>query len=798
MSIGIKQGITYNSDCKNMSSIANPIIDNDSNMRYQGFFDVVGNDYDRDFDALGYGLKKTRANKGLILCDDASKLFGVSKGYVSMVLSLPDNIYKGIYHPLLSTTNINEYLLWGVNVGYENPSYPTIYAKLTIQGIEFTVWTNYGKFSIINDISTIYSDTNTTYEFIWSSVPIDDFSMTDFDATMLMRINKENIIVGNAPLNDMDLSGFNFCALDTPDNYYNLESTLVQLSIGNEVPIYLVDELLSSSSSSEELNLNFDDLSLDQMTENPAVVLVSYVNIGTPSITKQLQLTSNQRRFKHLWLPNSAGGNSLTKLNITNTYDPVEDGRYALCPVGVLADPSRTVVIPPGDCWIANRGQGVVTRVGLVEASHCRNTCLNTSTGSTALAYGADDAVMYYFDLQNEIMKLPSSTNYPSNSWGIRGLADDVNVNIWVESGYNSSRRGTWYQIIGDGGFNDSGSIQKYSNATPSCSYGAVCSYGNNYIWSVASYPDFGVVEWFSADDPLNKKGVFGFAKTYGISYSRGYIYIGDWVQVIPGVRRIIRIDERAVEDPNNFLLYTTIFTISGVPGTLLPRHYTVYTHDDSSIDSNRTEDLFINWYGTQSYLGTIRNHKQYANGENISLAWNDHEKYVSVVYGTGIGVMYDLDNNPYIWALSSNTSSVKSFNLDTNQFITFTSTGNTDFPAGNGGHYNYTNFTGTVDEYNVVPVYGTAIYIIDCGQNGSLWKKVCMVLDIPSGSELIISASASDDSSVFSKAIPITNCANISNLNFRGRYLRLLVEFSRVLQSDPSPTITSFSIELG
>ena len=50
--IGIKLGITYYSDCKRMSSIVNPVIDNVSNMRYQGFFDAAWNDYDRDFDSL--------------------------------------------------------------------------------------------------------------------------------------------------------------------------------------------------------------------------------------------------------------------------------------------------------------------------------------------------------------------------------------------------------------------------------------------------------------------------------------------------------------------------------------------------------------------------------------------------------------------------------------------------------------------------------------------------------------------------------------------------------------------------
>lgn len=248
--IGTKQGITYYCECKRMSSIISPTIDNKTNMRYTGFFDETWNEYDINFDNFGYGLKKTRANKGVILCDDASKCFDITKGYVGMVLTLPNEIKNGVYS-LLNSSYLNEYLLWGVNAGNIYPSYPTIYAKLTSSGIEFTIWTVYGKHTLTDNASNISANNKSFYEFIWDASLLDDFDINDFDATMAIRINGEDVAIGNYPIDTMDLSELNFCALDTPLNYYNLECVLNKLILGNEIPASIEEEWHSSSSSSD-------------------------------------------------------------------------------------------------------------------------------------------------------------------------------------------------------------------------------------------------------------------------------------------------------------------------------------------------------------------------------------------------------------------------------------------------------------------------------------------------------------------------------------------------------------------
>jgi hypothetical protein len=796
--IGTKQGITYYSECKHMSSITNPTIGNKVNMRYTGFFTEQWDEYDIDFDTFGYGLKKTRANKGLILCDNAARCFNTSKGYVGMILSLPDNIINGVYQRLNTTSiYLNEYILWGVNIGSIQPSYPSIYAKFTQSGIEFSIWTAYGQYTIVDNSSTIYANNDAFYEFVWDAEPMDDFAMSDFDATMAIRVNGEDTVLGNYPIGSMDLSSSNFCALDSPDNYYNLECTLRRLVLGNEVPTSVEREWHSSSTSSSSSGDRgiyfYDDLLYTDISQEPSMDLVTYTDVD--AVNNYLQITTSSRRFKHLWLPNSGNGNTLSKIDITDTNHPVEVGRYKLA---VSSDnPSRTVVVPPGDCWVASRSYGTVTKIGLTEASHCRNNCLSTSTGTNELSYGQDDAVLYYFDAKTESMRYPSIA--PSSGVAIRGINDDANGNIWVEGGTGGgSRTGTWYKISGDGGLT-TGSITKYANLLPSGSYGSVCSYKNNYIWSV-KYPVMDGIDYFSADDPNNTIGSLGHVETYGIAYSRGYVYAGDY-QSSPDstTRRVVRMNVDLVGNPDNFPMYTTTFTFTNCPQTLyFPRHFTVLTNNDSLIDSERTEDLYINFmgWGISGYLVVIRNHKQYSDGSNIEIDFQLCEKYqLAYSYTTGVGVMYDVNNKPFVWILNSSNTYVQAFDPSQSKLLTFYN-GQTQIALGKTNHYNYTNFTGTVDETSVYPLTGTAIYVIDGVISGRWLKRICLTLDIPTGTSLTISASSSNNSNSFPVAQIITNCADISGLNLKGRYVRVIFQFSRGSQYDPSPTVRDFDVQ--
>jgi hypothetical protein len=192
--------ITYYSDIRNLNSVHNPLMDNSVEMRHSGFFETVKNDQTPYF---GTSLKKTLHNQGRIFCDDASKLFSSTNGYVGLVLSFPNNIQKGV----LSQARFsgNEYMLWAVNMGQTDISSSGIGAFLTKDGIEFRVKTSGGNYSLVDDTTTIFTDQFFEIEFFWDSSGI---STVDENPTMLIRVNNENVIGGIIPIvDDLDVNG---------------------------------------------------------------------------------------------------------------------------------------------------------------------------------------------------------------------------------------------------------------------------------------------------------------------------------------------------------------------------------------------------------------------------------------------------------------------------------------------------------------------------------------------------------------------------------------------------------------
>ena len=216
---------TYYCDCKTVDSISNPVIDNNVGMKYGGFLSESWNYLDRGFN---YGIRKDRSNQGFIFCEDASKLFSSSNGSVGITIRLPFSIVNGIYEPLTQTTDIDEYLLWGVNVGEKDVGFPSVYLKFTRQGIEFTLWGSAGKFTILGN-STIPANQDIWIKCSWNN-DYSDPSIIGFDKKMELRIN-EDVFEGNPPSNNDDFSGLNFYLLDTPRVDGNLECILKKISV---------------------------------------------------------------------------------------------------------------------------------------------------------------------------------------------------------------------------------------------------------------------------------------------------------------------------------------------------------------------------------------------------------------------------------------------------------------------------------------------------------------------------------------------------------------------------------------
>jgi hypothetical protein len=189
--------VTYYSDIKSLKDIHNPLMDNSTLMRHTGFFDVVKNDATPYF---GTSLKKTLHNQGRIFCDDASQLFNITSGYLSLTIALSENIHDGI----LSRAKNNDYMIWGVNMG-ESDIHPSgIGAFFTKDGIEFRVATSNGSYSLTDSTTTIVASKFFEIEFLWD---INGISIVDESPTMLIRVNNKIVIGGVIPIsNDLDVN----------------------------------------------------------------------------------------------------------------------------------------------------------------------------------------------------------------------------------------------------------------------------------------------------------------------------------------------------------------------------------------------------------------------------------------------------------------------------------------------------------------------------------------------------------------------------------------------------------------
>jgi len=247
MPIGVQNGTTYYSEFKNIRSITNPVIDNDVKMKYKGFFVPNWAPQSITFDNFGYGLQKTISNRGGLFCDDASKLFSLQKGYVSLLLDLPYSIINGVYQIL--DDSLDSYILFGINIGRSGISQPSIYAAFTDSGIRFEIWSSYGRFFMIDTYTNAVAGIS-KLEFMWDNNGIDDFDILDFKSTMCIRVNDANIVIGNAPIANDDIGDLSFWCLDTFHGNSNMECIMKNLLIANELPQKIQDEWHSSSSSS--------------------------------------------------------------------------------------------------------------------------------------------------------------------------------------------------------------------------------------------------------------------------------------------------------------------------------------------------------------------------------------------------------------------------------------------------------------------------------------------------------------------------------------------------------------------
>lgn len=333
-------GITYYSDCKSLSSITSPIVDNGVGMKYGGtFYKSVNN---KTFSNPFFGLERTQYNNGFIYCDDASKLFSSYKGRVNISIQFSEDIVDGVY----STVKENdlEYILWGVNIGKQAIATPSIYVKLTKDGIKFTISTSLGQYSIVDNVTNVSSGEKVSLEFIWDSErtykTVYDYtiglsndlledasgsmssdSFDSFWATMAIKVNDVTTVIGNPPISTTDsISDLNFCILGTPYHKNNLECIIGDITIANTF-IKEGDEEWYNSSSSSVINSRSSESSMSNSSFSYNISSNSSDSSNSSSSLKSQSSSSSSSSSNY-------GRIALFKFNETsgtqwyNAYDP--------------------------------------------------------------------------------------------------------------------------------------------------------------------------------------------------------------------------------------------------------------------------------------------------------------------------------------------------------------------------------------------------------------------------------------------------------------------------------------------
>jgi len=82
-------------------------------------------------------------------------------------------------------------------------------------------------------------------------------------------------------------------------------------------------------------------------------------------------VVAQQVRYVYLFVPNSAGYNSLSEINITDPANPKEVSRHYTVPSGFYGNPSRTAIDHYGNAWVGNRATNSLVKVGNLGRGTC-------------------------------------------------------------------------------------------------------------------------------------------------------------------------------------------------------------------------------------------------------------------------------------------------------------------------------------------------------------------------------------------------------------------------------------------
>ena len=248
----------YASDCISIESVCSPLVGHSIGMHVLGFFNKVTPSTERAYigDNIHIsrgGLEKTISNGGVISCKDASNLFSMSGGSVSIRICLPDyDIVNGIYGGFGGSKSvIEDYVLFGVNLGEHYISQPGIYGALTKRGIEFTIWSSGESNTLIANNINVPAGKDLVLTFSWNGDGMSEFTNPESTSSESVSSDKPNMRIvangavyeKNAIIKNDSLSKLSFWLLDTPYRKSDLHIIVRRIEIfsynaqGGELPV---------------------------------------------------------------------------------------------------------------------------------------------------------------------------------------------------------------------------------------------------------------------------------------------------------------------------------------------------------------------------------------------------------------------------------------------------------------------------------------------------------------------------------------------------------------------------------
>lgn len=456
------------------------------------------------------------------------------------------------------------------------------------------------------------------------------------------------------------------------------------------------------------------------------------VGLENQSVKDQLQLSKTSTTLPFFWVPNSGEG-TISKID-TRTGE--ELGRYRTGPTNG-GNPSRTTVDLKGNCWVGNRNTGTAVKVGLSENGQCldrnNNGSIETSNGSTALAWGQDECVL----LEVALNKGTESTHTPGvagavyGGSGPRGIAVDKNNNLWVGT-FNSKM---FYYIDGASG----AILQKLDTSSKSHgSYGALIDQ-SGILWSA----DINNRNLLRLDPATNGMTVVNLGhQAYGLGLDKaGDLYVAGWTDNVVS----------KVSTSTGQILWKKSgeYGIRGV----------AVTNDGDVWTANSISNSVTRW-GSD---GTRK----------ASIAGMNHP--------TGVAV----DADGKVWVTNYNDNKILRIDPATNAV-------ELNKPAGGSGHYGYSDMTGIVAR-SLTARLGTWTLMFDGGENDTLWDTVSWNGSQNANATIKVRGRVSNDQKTWSNWEDASSAVPLKSAS-KGRYIQVETSL-QLLSGETSPVLSDLTV---